>query len=273
MQFYPADWLAATRLLTVRAKGAWIDTIALMWDSSCRGVITEDEEALSRLWGIRSDDVPSILSELRKVAIVIRNSDMSWTIASRRIVRDELERERSRESKRPERERQYPFRQFVADVLSEHFAPSSLIIPGTIPDHSRGSPASFPGDSRTNPGDIPETRSQSNDSLSARGREASEDCAEIPPVTLESAISRGEEMAIQREVVEAWWHDREALGWMRKRQPITRWQSDLTAWHAAWKRNEQPNNATHKERSNRGSGTRGTCNEGKASQYRGIKSV
>lgn len=61
---------------------------------------------------------------------------------------------------------------------------------------------------------------------------------EIPPVSLEAAISRGAEMMISSKVVISWWQDRDALGWMRKGQPIVRWQSDLSNFAANWKRNE-----------------------------------
>ena len=109
----------------------------------------------------------------------------------------------------------------------------------------------------------------------SRAHEAlGDDSSEIPPVTLKAAISAGQQMAITEEIVTAWYHDRDSVGWMHKGQPITRWQSNLKAYHAAWQRNEKPNNGTN-QRNNRGrrhidDRNQGTQNAGKADDYRSI---
>ncbi len=127
-------------------------------------------------------------------------------------------------------------------------------------------------DENISPDSDTDTDSDNSLSLSAGARD-DESSSEIPPVTLERAISRGGEMAISEEIVTSWWHDRDALGWRRKQQPITRWTSDLRKFAASWGRNEQKSksNGTHQHSTTRGSGTHGTCNEGKTSQYGGIK--
>lgn len=60
-----------------------------------------------------------------------------------------------------------------------------------------------------------------------------------PPVTLQRAISRGQEIMIDEDVVTSWWHARDAVGWRRREQPITRWQSDLVGYVRTWQRNEK----------------------------------
>lgn len=174
MQFYPSDWLSDTRLLTVSAKAAWIDTIATLWNTDPRGILTETNDAWCRIWSgaVPESAVPSVMEELQKVAIVIRRSDMSWTIASRRLIRDEIERERSRESKRPDDKRQQPYREFIRHFLPEYFRGSSLKIPDDIPEDSRRIPGNLPEHSRTIPGDKLETRDQTKHPHPARARGA-----------------------------------------------------------------------------------------------------
>jgi hypothetical protein len=70
---------------------------------------------------------------------------------------------------------------------------------------------------------------------------------EMPPVTLEAAKSKGEEMMVMPEVVEAWWLARDAVGWLRKEQPVRRWISDLKAYHAAWQRSGNTLPAAHNQ--------------------------
>ena len=114
MQFYPSDWLADTRFLTPLAKAAWIDTLAVLWSTPRRGALTESTAAWARLWACSPDEAASIMDELSSsVAAVTKVDTARWCVGSRRMVRDEVERERSREAKKPENERAYPYRDFV----------------------------------------------------------------------------------------------------------------------------------------------------------------
>jgi len=148
MQFFPTDWLADTRMITASTKGAWIDTIAHLWNAPTRGTMTATAAEWGRLWGVEAGEVETIISDLGKVA-GIRREGFSLTIYSRRMVRDEIERERSRNAKRPEAKKDWTVRNQALVNAPELF-----------PKDSRAFPADFPNECTTIPGDNPETRDQ-----------------------------------------------------------------------------------------------------------------
>ena len=160
MQFYPGDWIAKTRLLPAQARGCWIDFLSIAWSSETRGVLAEPAETWALVWGMPLEEIPVLMSSLSKVAIVIQRPSMVWTIASRRMVRDEIERERTRESKKPEEERAYFYRDYIKSNIPEFF-----------PEYSRPNPARIPELSRPNPGEILEARDQRLESMNESARE------------------------------------------------------------------------------------------------------
>ena len=219
MQFFPADWLADTRMLTASAKGVWIDTLADLWSAPERGLRTASEREWARLWGVEPERVPDLVGELQKVAGIRREksgNEYRVTICSRRIIREELERERSRNSKRPDDRKDWTFRNQMVVKAPELFPPDS-----------RNVPADFPEVSRRIPGDIPETRDQSKD------RENNNACAGIRRPSLAEVKSAAPGIGVTPEKADEWWHTREASAWMKGTAgggttPVgTNWQADL----------------------------------------------
>lgn len=92
--FYPADWLADTRPLSLAAKGALVDLLCTMWWSSDRGVITLSTSGYGRLFGASEDETRGVLAELRDLRICDQtdagNGDV--TLICRRMVREERAR-------------------------------------------------------------------------------------------------------------------------------------------------------------------------------------
>jgi uncharacterized protein YdaU (DUF1376 family) len=103
MQFYPKDWQADTRSLSVAARGAWIDILCHLWHQPKRGQWSGSMEALSRIAGVPFQDIEKIVHELELVAdIGYENGNV--TLVSRRIRKDENKREFARIRKQRERE-------------------------------------------------------------------------------------------------------------------------------------------------------------------------
>lgn len=89
-QFFPADWLADTRILTLRTKGAWIDLLCAMWSAPERGLLALSLPAYGRLLGADENVVTNIIEELKDsgIAEITTLSDGKIEIVSRRMVRD-----------------------------------------------------------------------------------------------------------------------------------------------------------------------------------------
>lgn len=96
MPFYPKDWQADTRVLTAEARGGWIDLLCHLWQQPCRGEWTGTLPQVSRVCGIDLERMRPVITEFEQVAIVEWHGNETVTLKSRRIVRDERERELAR---------------------------------------------------------------------------------------------------------------------------------------------------------------------------------
>lgn len=94
-KFYPADWIKDTRALSLQARGAWIDLLMFMWDAKERGVLSMKPEAYARMLGTTKDEFETVINELETCGVteVSRESNGKVTIASRRIQREEQQRD------------------------------------------------------------------------------------------------------------------------------------------------------------------------------------
>ena len=100
MQFYPADWIKDTVVLTQQAKGCWIDILCQLWISETPGEHTWNRFAFKTMLRLDSDQIQTfIIAELSRVSDLSMTDkdgnevdsfeDCTWIkIASRRIQRD-----------------------------------------------------------------------------------------------------------------------------------------------------------------------------------------
>ena len=226
MQFFPADWLRDTRMMTASAKGVWIDTLADLWSAPERGLRIASEREWARLWGVEPERVSDLLDELGKVAGVRREKsgkEFRVTIYSRRIIREELERERSRNSKRAEDKKDWAFKNLMVAMVPELF-----------PELSRNVPAVFPEDSRKIPGDITETRDHIV-SITQNGR-----AHEIPTVEEAKAYAASAPVPITEACAVAFHDTQQAAGWItRHGHSIADWRAALRRYASVWNENEK----------------------------------
>src|SRR5260370_37392448 len=69
MKFYPDHWIADSRLLSIDAKGAWIDLLCVMWNGPERGEISGTVEQLARLLGCSTELTESIIAQFSALKI------------------------------------------------------------------------------------------------------------------------------------------------------------------------------------------------------------
>jgi hypothetical protein len=100
--FYPGDWMKdpALRSVTLTARGLWIDMLCLMFESPRRGYLQlangsrPTPEQLARMVGCSAEDVTRALQELLAAGVY---SDTAHGMLSRRMLRDEEQRAKTRE--------------------------------------------------------------------------------------------------------------------------------------------------------------------------------
>jgi biotin operon repressor len=110
-QFYPGDWMKdpALRSTSVAARGLWTDMLCLMFESVRRGYLQHatgkpwTPDQLARVTGCSADEVSRLLQELEDSGVF--SSTEHGVVYSRRMVREEKERQRAAERKRQERTR------------------------------------------------------------------------------------------------------------------------------------------------------------------------
>ena len=98
LQFYPADYLVDTRVLTLSARGAWVDIICVLHGSSTRGTRMFPTRGWARIMGVSEADFLSALREIEdmKVGDVIRGSNGDVTLTCRRMINESITREQTR---------------------------------------------------------------------------------------------------------------------------------------------------------------------------------
>ena len=57
-------------------------------------------------------------------------------------------------------------------------------------------------------------------------------------VSLDVALANGGSCGATPEMIQKWWHKREAVGWMNGNTLIRKWQNDLSAFASSWRSND-----------------------------------
>jgi hypothetical protein len=98
LQFYPSDYLVDTRILTLSARGAWVDILCVLHGSSTRGTATFPVRGWSRIMGVSESEFETAVEEIdaMKVGNVLRCSNGDVTITCRRMLNEAITREQTR---------------------------------------------------------------------------------------------------------------------------------------------------------------------------------
>jgi hypothetical protein len=135
LQFYPADWLQDTRVLSLEARGAWIDLLCAMWVAPERGKLDWTQDQFEHFLGLDYMEATEIWNELIASGIgefefhegpprgggggvpISRNSTSRVTVMSRRMYRENTERNQARE--RQSRKRHGPVTQMSRGIYQK----------------------------------------------------------------------------------------------------------------------------------------------------------
>ena len=211
MQFFPADHLRDTEILSLSAQGGWMRMLCSMWHPSRRGVLGLRLQAMARLLHASEQTTKSIIDEIEECGVgLVEWSDDSErvTVTCRRMVRDWG--------------KAVAEKQTLVDAGKRGAAKRW----GNREDNSHpdGHPINNPN---SPPNGNPDTRSQSTN----RERNIGEVGIRRP--TLADAKSTAPGIGVTPEKADEWWHTREASAWMKGTAgggttPVgTNWQADL----------------------------------------------
>lgn len=104
LQFYPGDWMRDPRVrdLSLSARGVWIDLICMAFEMPRRGVFRAENGAPLSLKTLQSMAPKSRASHIRELVEkgVLKVAKRSGTFYCKRLLRDELSRQRLLRTKR-----------------------------------------------------------------------------------------------------------------------------------------------------------------------------
>ncbi len=97
-QFYPADWVRDTRVLSLAAKGAWADVLCTLHTSKTRGTSTLSLTAWARIIGATPTEADAVLTELGDTGVcdIERQPNTDVTLTCRRMLREEITKQQTR---------------------------------------------------------------------------------------------------------------------------------------------------------------------------------
>ncbi|MHB8110526.1 MAG: hypothetical protein ACYDHW_10900 [Syntrophorhabdaceae bacterium] len=89
-QFYVADFIKDTRVLSLAGRGAWTDLLCLMWFSTERGKLSYPIEGYARLFGASIEETKRVIEELIMFQICdsVTECNGNVTLINRRMARD-----------------------------------------------------------------------------------------------------------------------------------------------------------------------------------------
>ena len=107
-QFYPNDWSRDLEEHPLEIEGAWIRLCCKLWWSDTRGKMTRTMTQWARILRESESDTDRILDylEKQKIGDINRNGNGDVTVMSRRMLKDEKEKELTRLRVQKHREKQ-----------------------------------------------------------------------------------------------------------------------------------------------------------------------
>ena len=105
LQFYPADWIADTRILSLPARSVWLELILAMHQRGRVGTLSGTVERLAGLCGCSAEEMTAALTELRSTgtADVLRDCHGIVTVTCRRMQAKQHQRYEDTERQRKSR--------------------------------------------------------------------------------------------------------------------------------------------------------------------------
>ena len=107
LEFFPSDWIKDTRALSPEAKGAWIDIISTLHFSDTRGSLALTFDGWARVTGQTPEMIRKSIAELRLLEVCdCHESNGVVTLESRRMLRESITKEQTRQRAEKSRHKQ-----------------------------------------------------------------------------------------------------------------------------------------------------------------------
>jgi uncharacterized protein YdaU (DUF1376 family) len=219
IQFFPADWLQDTRVLSLSSKGAWIDLLCAMWTARERGRLRMRLSAYGRLIGATDERTAQILEEITDLGIAEREDgeDGTVTLWCRRMVRDASELEAQAEQRK----------QSAANAARTRWAKQRQCEPDAPGMRTASAP-------HCEPDANPEARNQSS-KLPSNARESEPPPSTIPSLDDVKRYATSAPVPISVECAIAFHDTQQAEGWItRNGHPIADWRAALRRYASRW---------------------------------------
>lgn len=154
--FYTGDWLKKTRMLSLQARGAWIDLLSFMDERRPRGRIKLNIDQYAGILGCSSEIAAGILLELESQGVAdvsptlqdvtfplrVTANNFFVTVESRRMLREEKDRESNRVRQKRHRESRQSNGAVTPPLLNPSPSPSLL----SLNSENNSENYSLPGD-------------------------------------------------------------------------------------------------------------------------------
>lgn len=208
-QFYPADFLMGTMLMSADETGAYIRLLCWQWQ---QGSVPGDLSQSARIGGIPARRMAAVLAKFEEGEDgQLRNARMESVRAKLEAYREKAS-ELGKKGGRPRKE-----------GGGEADGKGSERVPLLNPlDNQKGKESS-------------QSQSQSQTTLepsdNPRGREDSWPSLDEVKAFAETILT-SEACAVK------WWREQESVSWRYKNQPITKWKPLFSAYATTWKANE-----------------------------------
>ncbi len=127
-QFYPSDWSRDLEEHPLEIEGAWIRICCKLWWSETRGKLTRTNEQWAKILRVYPDDAERILNYINsyKIGDVLPDSNKNLTVISRRMLRDEKDRQNNCLRQKRHYQKQKPNGDITADSQDSSSSSSFL---------------------------------------------------------------------------------------------------------------------------------------------------
>lgn len=227
MQFFPADYLRDTEILSLSAQGGWMRMLCSMWHPSRRGVLSLRLQAMARLLHASEQTTKSIIEEIQECGVadvewgghgeaIDQGADARVTITCRRMVRDW--------------EKASGEKQMLVDAGKRGAAKRWGNRGADSPPNGR------PNSPPTNPANgNPEARSQSSKLPSKTPASEPPPPSAIPTLDEVKRYAVSAPVPISAECAVAFHDTQQAEGWItRNGHPIADWRAALRRYASRW---------------------------------------
>lgn len=230
IRFYSDAWLSSTRILSNEAKGAWIDLLCFLNAQSTPGQAELTADQLGRLWGVKDNQLHSLLADLKASGVCEIEIGETIVIRCNRLVREAEEHA-----------------EFIRKCSES--GKRGAAIKGTLKGTHQGT------SKRTHQGTLKHTNTNTNAISNSNSIEPKKKSADRQPPTLDEVLKFCERESIPAELGHNFfdYYQTEQL-WINKNGKPIDWWHGIRAWKRKGYGKNRPNGNATRSPVNRNTG-------------------